>query len=219
MDDQATIAAELRARSGTGAAREVRRNNLIPGVVYGANLENISISVSRDTLAREAGTAGFFSTLYRLKVADRDLDVVARDLQLHPVSDTILHVDFLAVTADSTIAVNIPVSFVNEEDCPGLRRGGVVNVVRHEIECNCPANAIPDIIEIDLSGLDIGDSVHISTVSLPADVAPTIDDRDFTILTIAAPTLASDLVEDDEDKADEDVLEEDGDSTQDDSGS
>lgn len=208
MDNQATIAAELRSRSGTGAAREARRNGLIPGVVYGASLENISISVSRDVLAREAGTAGFFSTLYRLKVADRNLDVVARDLQLHPVTDTILHVDFLAVTADSTITVNIPVTFVNEEDCQGLRRGGVLNIVRHEIECHCPANAIPDTIEIDLAGLDIGDSVHISAVSLPAEVAPTIDDRDFTIATIAAPTVATDLVEDEEEEVDEEDAEE-----------
>ncbi len=218
MDNQATIAAELRNRSGTGAAREARRNGLIPGVVYGASLENISISVPRDVLAREAGTAGFFSTLYRLKVADRNLDVVARDLQLHPVTDTILHIDFLAVTADSTIAVNIPVTFVNEEDCPGLRRGGVINVVRHEIECNCPANAIPDTIEIDLAGLDIGDSVHISAVSLSPDVAPTIDDRDFTIATIAAPTLASDLVEDAEGEADEEGAAEGTDAGEDDTG-
>ncbi|MDE0044715.1 MAG: 50S ribosomal protein L25/general stress protein Ctc [bacterium] len=218
MDNQATIAAELRNRSGTGAAREARRNGLIPGVVYGASLENISISVSRDVLAREAGTAGFFSTLYRLKVADRNLDVVARDLQLHPVTDTILHVDFLAVTADSTIAVNIPVTFVNEEDCQGLRRGGVLNVVRHEIECNCPANAIPDTIEIDLAGLDIGDSVHISAVSLPAEVAPTIDDRDFTIATIAAPTVATDLVEDEEEEVDEEDAEEGVDAGEDNTG-
>ena len=134
--------------------------------------------------------------------------MVARDLQLHPVTDTILHVDFLAVTADSTITVNIPVTFVNEEDCQGLRRGGVLNVVRHEIECHCPANAIPDTIEIDLAGLDIGDCIHISAVSLPAEVAPTIDDRDFTIATIAAPTVATDLVEDEEEEVDEEDAEE-----------
>ena len=101
-----------------------------------------------------------------------------------------------------------PVTFLNEEDCQGLRRGGVLNVVRHEVECHCPANAIPDTIEIDLAGLDIGDSVHISAVSLPAEVAPTIDDRDFTIATIAAPTVQTDLVDEEEEEEDEEEVEE-----------
>lgn len=205
MDNQAIIAAELRQHSGTGAAREARRNGLIPGVVYGAEVENTMITVPRDALAREAGRAGFFSQLFKLKVADRALDVIARDLQLHPVSDSILHVDFLAVTADSTITINIPVTFINEEDSTGLRRGGVLNVVRHEVEFYCPANAIPETIEIDLAGLDIGDSVHISAVTLPPDVSPTIDDRDFTIATIAAPTVVVSTV--DEEVEDEDMEE------------
>ncbi len=206
MNNQAIITAELRQHSGTGAAREARRNGLIPGVVYGAHVENILITVPRDALGREAGRTGFFSQLFRLKIADRDLDVIARDLQLHPVSDSILHVDFLAVTADSTVTVNVPVAFINEEESTGLRRGGVLNVVRHEIEFHCPANAIPDTIEIDLAGLDIGDSVHISAVNLPPDVSPTIDDRDFTIATIAAPSVAVSTADEDAEDADmEDV--------------
>ena len=204
MSDQATIAAELRELSGTGAAREARRNGLVPGIVYGADVENIMITVPRDTLSREVGRTGFFSQLFRLKVADRDLDVTARDLQLHPVSDSILHVDFLAVSADSTVTVSIPVTFLNEEESQGLRRGGVLNVVRHEVEFNCPANAIPDTIEIDLAGLDIGDSVHISDVDLPDNVSPVIDDRDFTVATIAAPTVA---VEPEEEVEEDDVAE------------
>ena len=217
MDNQAIIAAALRQHSGTGAAREARRNGLIPGVVYGANVENIMITVPRDALAREAGRAGFFSQLFKLKVADRDLDVIARDLQLHPVSDSILHVDFLAVNADSTITVNIPVTFINEEESNGLRRGGVLNVVRHEIEFHCPASAIPDTIEIDLAGLEIGDSVHISAVKLPPDVTPTIDDRDFTIATIAAPTVAVDVADRDDEDEDLEDVETDRDTTEDDS--
>ncbi len=205
MDKQAIIEAGLRRQSGTGAAREARRNGLIPAVVYGADVENFMIAVPRDVLAREAGRPGFFSQLFTLKVADRNLDVIARDLQLHPVSDSILHVDFLAVSADSTVTVNVPVTFVNDEESQGLRRGGVLNVVRHEIEFQCPANAIPETIEIDLSGLDIGDSVHISAVTLPADVTPVIDDRDFTIATIAAPTVAVEAAEDEDEDEDEDI--------------
>jgi large subunit ribosomal protein L25 len=201
MADQATITAELRDTSGTGAARASRRAGYIPGIVYGADNENISISIERDVLGREAHHAGFFSHLYKLKVGGKTLDVLARDLQLHPVTDAIMHVDFLAVKADAMIAVNVAVSFLNEEDCPGLVRGGVLNVVRHEVELMCPANAIPEQIEIDLTGLSIGDSIHISAVSLPEGVTPTIDDRDFTIATIAAPTVQEEVEEAEDDGA------------------
>jgi len=199
MADQATITAELRETSGTGAARATRRSGMIPGVVYGADRDTLMIQIDRDALNREAHQASFFSQLYKLNVGGKALDVLARDLQLHPVNDSILHVDFLAVKADATIAVNIPVVFINEEECPGLERGGVLNVVRHEVELLCPANAIPETLEFDLAGLDIGDSVHISAVALPEGVTPTIDDRDFTIATIAAPTIETEPEETDED--------------------
>tara|TARA_Y100001960_G_scaffold306935_1_gene362693 strand:- start:489 stop:1169 length:681 start_codon:yes stop_codon:yes gene_type:complete len=193
MADQATILAELRETSGTGAARASRRGGMIPGIVYGADQDNIMIEIPRDVLVREAHQTSFFAQLYKLKVGDKSLDVLARDLQLHPVNDSIMHVDFLAVKANATIAVNVPVTFLNEEDCKGLSRGGVLNIVRHEVECMCPANAIPEALEIDLAGLDIGDSVHISSVALPDGVTPTIDHRDFTIATIAAPTVQEEV--------------------------
>jgi large subunit ribosomal protein L25 len=196
MSDQATILAELRGTSGTGAARATRRSGYIPGIVYGANIESLSIAVERDAIGREAHQASFFAQLYKLKVGDKTLDVLARDLQLHPVTDAIMHVDFLAVKANSMIAVNVPVVFLNEEECKGLIRGGVINIVRHEVELMCPANSIPEQIELDLAGLDIGDSIHISSVALPDGVTPTIDDRDFTIATIAAPTVQEEVVED-----------------------
>ncbi|MBC6440878.1 MAG: 50S ribosomal protein L25/general stress protein Ctc [Rhodospirillales bacterium] len=202
MADQAIITAELRETSGTGAARATRRDGMIPGIVYGADRDNIMISVSRDVLDREAHQAGFFAQLYKLKVGSKTMDVLARDLQLHPVTDTILHVDFLAVKADATLTVNIPVTFLNEEECEGLKRGGVLNVVRYEIEVTCPANAIPESIEVDLTGANIGDSIHISAVALPEGVAPTIDDRDFTVATIAAPTVVSDVGEGEEREVD-----------------
>ncbi len=198
MAEQATITAELRDTPGTGAARASRRAGYVPGIVYGANHENISIAVEKGALGHEVHHAGFFSHLYKLKVGDQTMDVLARDLQLHPVTDAIMHVDFLAVKADAMIAVDVAVSFLNEEESPGLERGGVLNVVRHEIELMCPANAIPEQIEIDLTGLDIGDSVHISDVTLPNNVTPTIDDRDFTIATIAAPIIQEEVEDDEE---------------------
>ena len=114
--------------------------------------------------------------------------VLPRDVQFHPVTDWPLHVDFLRLAEDATIEVMIPVHFLNEEDCPGLRAGGVLNVVRHEVELSCPANAIPESIEIDIAKLELGESVHISHVKLPEGVTPVITDRDFTIATIAAPS-------------------------------
>ncbi len=207
MADTATITAELREASGTGAARAFRRSGKTPGIVYGSNVENLKISIDHDDLFREVHQQGFFSQLYTLKVGPRRMNVIARDLQVHPVTDAILHVDFLAVAADSTVAVNVPVVFVNEEDCTGLARGGVLNIVRHEVELNCPVNSIPASITIDLSGLDIGDSIHINSVSLPDDVVPVIDDRDFTIATIAPPTVSTDVVQE-EDMEDEELVSE-----------
>ena len=189
MADQATLEAELRTTPGKGASRAARREGKIPGVVYGSGQDNVMIQLDRDLMNREVGKAGFYNSLYELAVGGKTINVLPRELQVHPVTDAILHVDFLAVKADATVTVNLPVVFLNEEECPGLVRGGVLNVVRHEVEVNCPANAIPESIQIDLTGLDIGDSVHIGSVKLADNVAPTIDDRDFTIATIAAPTV------------------------------
>ena len=186
MAEQPTIAADVREGTGTGAARAARRAGKVPGIVYGAGRENIMIQMDRDVLHREYIKAGFFNHLYKLKVGKDSMDVLARDIQLHPVSDVIMHIDFMAVKANAQISVAVPVHFINEEECKGLRRGGVLNIVRHEVEVYCPANAIPEEIVVDLSGLDIGDSVHVSMVSLGDGVTPVIDDRDFTIATIAS---------------------------------
>lgn len=200
MAEAATLEAELRETRGTGAARTVRRDGKVPGVVYGSGQDNVMIQLDRDLMNREVSKPGFYNHLYQLAVAGQTISVLPRELQVHPVTDAILHVDFLAVKADATVTVELPVVFLNEEECPGLVRGGVLNVVRHEVEVNCPANAIPESIEIDLTGLEIGDSVHISMVSLAANVVPTIDDRDFTIATIAAPTV---ITEDEEEGGEE----------------
>ena len=198
MAEQPTIAADVREGTGTGAARAARRAGKVPGIVYGAGRENIMIQLDRDLLNREYVKAGFFNHLYKLKVGKDSMDVLARDIQLHPVTDVIMHVDFMAVKANARITVAVPVHFINEDDCKGLRRGGVLNIVRHEVEVHCPANAIPEQIVVDLAGLDIGDSVHVSMVSLGDNVTPVIDDRDFTIATIASPTVVADITEDED---------------------
>lgn len=200
MAERTVMEAETRSGTGTGAARAVRRTGKVPGIVYGPECENMKIALPGRVLEREALRPGFFAQLFELKVDGSSMDVLARDLQLHPVTDAILHVDFLAVKAGSTVAVAVPVVFVNEEACDGLRRGGVLNVVRHEVELYCPADAIPEALTVDLAGLDIGASVHIGAVALPEGVTPVIDDRDFTVATVAAPTVAADIVEDEEEE-------------------
>jgi len=211
MADTVTFNAESRARVGKGAARAERRNGRVPAVIYGANKDPEAISIDPAQLRAARMQPGFFATLFEVEVEGNSQQVLCRDLQLHPVTDRPMHADFLRVTERTQINVEIPVSFENEEESPGLRHGGVLNVVRHVVEVICRAGSIPNEISIDLTGLEIGDSVHISSVSLPDGVKPTID-RDFTIATIAAPTVAP--VEDEEGDEDaegaEDTAAEDG---------
>lgn len=199
MSDTETIPANRRENVGTGAARAARRAGSVPGVVYGLGETPISIAVDELVLNRLVGTGSFFSQLFRLDVGGDKISVLARDLQVHPVTDRAMHVDFLRVDADAEIAVEVPVVFLNEEACPGLREGGVLNVVRYNVEVSCRPDAIPEQIEVDLSGFEMGDSIHISAVSLPDGVTPTITDRDFTVATIAAP--AKSLEQEDEEAA------------------
>lgn len=189
MAEFTTIPAETRERAGKGPARAVRRAGRVPGVIYGARKDPLMISMDPRDLERELKTGGFLATVYDLTVGSDQERVLPRDVQFDPVSERPLHVDFLRVSGTTRVTVEIPVHFLNEEQSPGLERGGLLNVVRHAIEFQCRADAIPHSIDIDLSGLDIGDSVHISSVSLPDGVEPTITDRDFTIATIAAPTV------------------------------
>ncbi|MBF0247248.1 MAG: 50S ribosomal protein L25/general stress protein Ctc [Alphaproteobacteria bacterium] len=183
-----TLNAEKRERAGKGAARATRRAGRVPAVVYGDNKEPIMISVVPLELKKLIQTGGFFSHLVEINVDGKGHRVIARDIQLDPVTDRPIHVDFMRVSKGHTIAVNIPLHFINELAAPGIKRGGVLNAVRHEVELNVDPDNIPEFIEIDLTGLDINDSVHISNVKLPAGSAPTITDRDFTIATIAAPS-------------------------------
>ncbi|MCW8951546.1 MAG: 50S ribosomal protein L25/general stress protein Ctc, partial [Rhodospirillales bacterium] len=188
MSASATITAEIRERAGKGAARATRRAGRVPAVVYGNKKDPEMVSLNPIELHKLLHKPGFFSTVFDLDLSGKKQRVLARDLQLHPVTDFPLHVDFMRVSADMKVSVMIPVHFINEEDSPGIKRGGVLNIVRHEIEIESSPDNIPAEITIDLTGLEIGDGIHISNVSLPDGVEPTITDRDFTIATVAAPS-------------------------------
>lgn len=190
MSDTLDLSAEPKERGGKGAARAARRSGRVPAVIYGAKKDPVMITLDPLDVRREINKTGFFATLFDINVAGGKKErVLARDLQLHPVTDSPLHIDFLRVSAATEVTVQVPCNFINDEESPGLKRGGVLNVVRYEIELSCRADAIPQEIVIDLAGLDIGEGVHISMVNLPEGVTPTITDRDFTIATIAAPTV------------------------------
>ena len=190
MSDADVLEAQNRPDMGRGASRAARRSGRVPGVIYGAGKDTVTVSVNRRELDREMGRGGFYTRLYSLKVEGTSEQVLPREVQLHPVTDVPLHVDFLRLSGDATIRLQIPVHFENEEESPGVKRGGVVNIVRHEIEVNCRADAIPEGFTGDLTGLDIGDAIRISDIDLPEGVEPVISDRDFTIATIAASSAA-----------------------------
>jgi large subunit ribosomal protein L25 len=190
MVEMITFAAEARDGGGKGPARALRRQGRVPAVIYGESKDQEMVSLEARALRRQLGNPRFFSTLCVLEVGGATVRVLPSDVQLHPVTDHPLHADFVRVSAGTTVEVEVRVVFVNEDLSPGLKRGGVLNIVRREVELVCPADAIPAEITIDLQTFDIGDSVHISHIALPEGVRPTITDRDFTIATISAPTVA-----------------------------
>ncbi len=178
------ILATARPRAGKGAARAVRREGKVPAVIYGDKKEPETIAVDGNEMKKLYFAGGFMATMFDIKLEGKTSRVLARDVQLDPVKDYIVHIDFLRIARGATVQVEVQVDFINEEDSPGLKRGGALNIVRHEVELDCPADAIPDSLVADLTGLDIGDTVHMSAIKLPENVSPTITDRDFTIATI-----------------------------------
>ena len=188
MSDALTLPAELRERAGKGASRELRRSGRVPAVIYGGKEDPVAIHVEAKELVRQLGTGHFMNSIVMVEVGGKTARVLPKDVALHPVTDRPLHVDFLRLSKDDKIQVAVPVVFVNEEESPGLKKGGVLNVVRHELELVCESDKIPDDIQIDVTGLEVGDSVHISQVKLPAGSASAITDRDFTIATVVAPS-------------------------------
>jgi large subunit ribosomal protein L25 len=176
----------VREETGTGNAREARRNGMVPGVIYGGDKDAVSIGVKYNEVLKAINSGQFLSNMVELQHDGKPQKVITKDVQFHPVSDKPIHVDFYRVTEKTIIDVDVPANFVGEENSPGMKRGGALNVVRYNIEVKCPAGSIPDSIEVDISELDIGDAIHLSEVTLPKDVTPGITDRDVTIATIVA---------------------------------
>jgi large subunit ribosomal protein L25 len=181
------LAATVRDGTGKGAARSVRREGRVPGVIYGGNVAAESISLDYRELNKLIYAGHFLTTIFELEIDGRKERVIPRDYQLDVVRDTPLHVDFLRLRPGSRLRVDVPVHFINQEICPGIKKGGALNIVRHSIEMRVPADQIPDALTADLSTLDIAESLHISAVQIPEGCKPTITDRDFTIATITPP--------------------------------
>ncbi|MEQ1613862.1 MAG: 50S ribosomal protein L25/general stress protein Ctc, partial [Hyphomicrobiaceae bacterium] len=192
MADMTELKATARPRAGKGAARAVRREGRIPAVIYGDNKEPQTIALDENELWKTVTKGKFLSTVFSIDLEGTKLRVLPRDVQLDPVKDRPLHVDFQRVASDGMIRVKVPVKFVNELLSPGLKRGGVLNVVRHDVEVICPADHIPAAFEFNLEGLEIGRSIHISAVTMPPNVRPTITNRDFTVATIAGASSKGD---------------------------
>ena len=188
MSDVLTLSTEARDRAGKGASRALRREGRVPAVIYGMNEEPTLVHVEEKLLNKLLGTGHFFNSVVMVEVGGKSVRTLPKDVEFHPVSDRPLHADFLRVSEHASVHVNVPVVFINEEKSPGLKRGGVLNIVRHEVELICDAAEIPDDITVDLTGFDVGDSIHISVASLPAGAKPAITDRDFTLATIVAPS-------------------------------
>ncbi|WP_395001071.1 50S ribosomal protein L25/general stress protein Ctc [Sphingomonas sp.] len=199
MSEQLTLPAEQRERAGKGASRALRRDGRVPAVIYGDKKEALSVHVEEKLLTRMLSTGHFMNTVVMIDAGGTPHRTLPKDVQFHPVSSRPIHVDFLRIGEHSQVHVNVPVHFIDEELSPGIKRGGVLNLVRHDLELVCDAAEIPEQIEISLKGLDVGDSIHISDVTLPKGAKPAIDDRDFTIATIVAPSaLKSEAADSDE---------------------
>ena len=188
MSEQLTLPAEARERAGKGASRALRRDGRVPAVIYGDKKEPIAVHVEEKLLAKMLSTGHFMNTVVMVDAGGEPHRTLPKDVQFHPVSSRPIHVDFLRIGEHSQLTVAIPVRFDDEEESPGIKRGGVLNVVRHELELVCDASSIPDEVHVSLAGLDIGDSIHISAVKLPEGTRSAIDDRDFTVATLVAPS-------------------------------
>ena len=207
--DTIDIKANARSQVGKGSARAARRAGLVPAVIYGSKEPAIPITLNANQWRQLMNKPGIFSQLINIEVNDKNHFVLPRDIQQHPVSEEAEHVDFLRVTKNATVAVGITVEFVNEDKCTGLKLGGVLNIVRPLVELNCPAIKIPEKLIVDLEGLNVGHTIHISAIELPEGCTPTITDRDFTVATIAAPRggLGDDDVDETEETTTEDTEE------------
>ena len=189
MAKENKLSIEIRDSTGKSAVKKIIAAGKIPSVLYGLKEKPLTISINRMTVQKELKAGGFLTKIFSLDMDGKVSLAIPRDVQFHPISDLPVHVDFLRLGADSKVLVDIPTIFINHELSPGLKKGGVLNIVRRTVQNNCPANNIPEEIVFDLEGLEIGDAIHISATKLPEGAEPTITDRDFTIGTVAAPTV------------------------------
>ena len=189
MSQDSQIIANKRENIGTGSSRNLRLEKKIPGIIYGEKKDPIPVTLDEKTLKIKIKDPTFFSKQCEIKFNNEVIKVLPKDLQLHPVKESILHIDFLRIGENTTVTLFVPVKFINENNCPGMKQGGVLNVVRREVELITLVSKIPESLEANLDGLEIGDSIHISSITLEDGVKPAISDRDFTIATIAPPTV------------------------------
>lgn len=195
MSDDNTLAAELRDVTGKGAARTLRREGKIPAVIYGDKKPPVSLTLAFNELNKRYKRGGFLKNTLKVEVDGKSHLVLPKAVQMDPVYDMPVHVDFMRIKQNATLEIMVNVEFLNHEASPGLKRGGTLNVVRHEVELAVPATAIPDKIQVDLTGMEIGHVIHISEVNLPDKCVPTITDRDFTVATISGKGAMSDGTE------------------------
>ena len=188
MSDALNLPAELRERAGKGASRALRREGRVPAVIYGGKEEPITIHLEEKEVVRQLMLGHFMNSIVMIDLGGDSVRTLPKDVAFHPVTDRPTHIDFLRLAKDAKIEVAIPVVFINEEESPGLKKGGVLNVVRHDLDLVCESDKIPDEIEIDVTGKEVGDSIHISEITLPAGSESAITDRDFTIATLVAPS-------------------------------
>jgi large subunit ribosomal protein L25 len=186
MPEIISLTAEPRDRAGKGAARAARRSGRVPGIIYGGGETPVQITLDPRELARAVNRAGFFATVVDVSLGGATHRTLAREVQYHPISDVALHVDFMRVAAGAQVTVSVPVRFINQDGAPGLRRGGILNVIRHTIDIACSIDAIPDRLTVDLTGLEIGESIHVEALTMPEGVRPVLGSRDSTVATIAA---------------------------------
>ena len=184
-----SIEATARNTNTKGQVRVLRQKGEVPGIIYGGTEKNQTISLSTKEVKSLIDQENFLSNIISLKIDGKSMNVLPRDVAFDPISDDPIHVDFLRIVKDAKIILEIPVKFINNETCPGLKRGGVLNIVRRKVELKCPTENIPTELVVDLEGLEIGASIKISSINLPENVKPTIQGRDFVIATVAAPTI------------------------------
>lgn len=186
MSQNIELNVDVRESTGTGSARAARRSGFVPGIIYGGGVDPVAIQMKQNEVIKAINSGNFIASMVTLAHSGKKQKAITKDIQFHVVSDMPMHVDFYRVKESDIIEVEVQINLLNEETCPGLKKGGTLNVVRYSIEVNCPAGSIPDQIDVDLAGVEMGDTIHISDITFPENVTSAITDRDPTILTVVA---------------------------------